>query len=108
MTVIAPTVAAAPGKPWVFRADRIGREPGAVDLALLSRGYHIVAAPVVAQSGPVREQWDAVYKVLTDHGFSRKPVMEGAGTSAGEAYAWAIENPERSPASTARVALCTA
>ena len=86
---------AAPGKPWVFRADRIGRDAAVVDLALLAKGFHIVAAPVVAQSGPVEEQWDAVYKLLTDHGFSSKPVMEGAGTAAGEAYAWAIENPDK-------------
>ena len=94
MAVIVPKTT-APGKPWVFRADRIGRHTGVVDLALLARGFHIVAAPVVAQSGPVREQWDAVYKLLTDNGFSRKPVMEGAGTSAGEAYAWAIANPDK-------------
>jgi hypothetical protein len=94
MAVIVPKTV-APGKPWVFRADRIGRDATAVDLALLAKGFHIVAAPVVAQSGPVREQWDAVYKLLTDRGFSRKPVMEGAGTSAGEAYAWAIENPDK-------------
>ena len=85
----------APGTPWVFRAERIGRDAAAVDLALLAKGFHIVAAPVVAQSGPVREQWDAVYKRLTDHGFSRKPVLEGAGTAAGEAYAWAIANPDK-------------
>jgi pimeloyl-ACP methyl ester carboxylesterase len=94
MAVIVPETV-APGKPWVFRADRIGRDAAAVDLALLARGFHIVAAPVVAQSGPVREQWDAVYKFLVDRGFSRKPVMEGAGTAAGEAYAWAIENPDK-------------
>ena len=94
MTVIVPKTA-APGKPWVFRADRIGRDAEVVDLALLAKGFHIVAAPVTAQSGPVREQWDAVYKLLTDNGFSRKPVMEGAGTAAGEAYAWAIENPDK-------------
>ena len=29
------------------------------------------------------------------HGFSKKPVMEGTGTAAGEAYAWAIENPDK-------------
>jgi hypothetical protein len=29
------------------------------------------------------------------HGFSAKPVMQGAGRAAGEAYAWAIENPEK-------------
>jgi hypothetical protein len=94
MAIVVPKTV-APGKPWVFRADRIGREPAAVDLALLARGYHIVAAPVVAQSGPVREQWDAVYKVLIENGFSPKPAMEGAGAAAGEAYAWAIENPDK-------------
>ena len=52
-------------------------------------------APLVAQAGPLRQQWDATYKRLVDHGFSKKPVMEGAGTAAGEAYAWAIENPDK-------------
>ena len=60
------------------------------------QGFHIVTGPVSTDAnGPVREQWNAVYKHLTDHGFSRKPVMEGAGTAAGEAYAWAIENPDK-------------
>jgi pimeloyl-ACP methyl ester carboxylesterase len=94
MTVVVPKTAAA-GRPWVFRAERIGRNTEVIDLALLAKGFHIVAAPVTAQSGPVREQWESVYKLLTDNGFSRKPVMEGAGTAAGEAYAWAIENPEK-------------
>jgi pimeloyl-ACP methyl ester carboxylesterase len=94
MAVVVPK-AAAPGKPWMFRADPIGRETSAVELALLAAGFHIVSAPVVAQAGPVREQWDAVYKLLTDHGFSRKPALYGAGTAAGEAYAWAIENPDK-------------
>ena len=94
MAVVVPRKA-APGKPWVFRAERIGRDPGLVDLALLAKGFHIVAAPVTDQSGPVPEQWDAVYKLLTEHGFAKKPVMEGAGTAAGEAYAWAIANPEK-------------
>ncbi len=94
MAVIVPETV-APGKPWVLRADRIGREAAAVDLALLARGFHIVAPPVTAKSGPVRQQWDAVYKLLTDGGFSRKPVLEGAGTAAGEAYAWGLENPDK-------------
>ena len=93
MSVIVPKTS-APGTPWVFRADPIGRD-SKVDQALLARGYHVVSPPLVAQSGPVREQWDATYKLLTDHGFSRKPVLEGAGASAGEAYAWAVENPDK-------------
>jgi pimeloyl-ACP methyl ester carboxylesterase len=93
MAVIVPK-AAAPGKPWVFRAAPIDRE-AAVDQALLAAGFHIVVAPLVAQAGPVRQQWDELYKRLVDKGFSSKPVLEGAGTSAGEAYAWAVENPEK-------------
>jgi pimeloyl-ACP methyl ester carboxylesterase len=93
MAVIVPKDA-APGKPWVFRADAISRD-AAVDQALLSKGFHIVVAPLIAQSGPVKSQWDATYKLLVDHGFSTKAVMEGAGTAAGEAYAWAIANPDK-------------
>ncbi len=93
MAVIAPKTA-APGMPWVFRADPIGRE-APVDQALLAEGFHIVVAPLVAQAGPVRSQWDELYKRLVAQGFSTRPVLEGAGAAAGEAYAWAIENPEK-------------
>jgi len=93
LTIIAPRTN-APGKPWVFRADAVSREAD-VDLALLARGYHIVVPPLTSQAGPVKTQWNATYKLLTDHGYSRKPVMEGTGTAAGEAYAWAIANPEK-------------
>jgi hypothetical protein len=67
-----------------------------VDLALLAKGFHIVVGPVpYNDDGPLRSHWDAVYRYLTEHGFSRKPVLEGAGEAAGEAYAWAIENPDK-------------
>ena len=91
VTVIIPKVP-APGNPWVFRADFVGRN-ATVDLALLARGFYIVTGPVPYDVGPVLEQWNTTYKYLTDHGFSKKPVMEGDGAAAGEAYAWAIENP---------------
>jgi len=86
---------ARPGKPWIFRADRIGREATRLDLALLARGFYIVAAPVTAQAGPLAGEWDKVYRLMTQAGFCAKPVMEGAGSGAGEAYAWAISNPEK-------------
>jgi pimeloyl-ACP methyl ester carboxylesterase len=94
MTIIAP-LHPAPGNPWVFKADRIGREPEPVDLALLAKGYYIVAAPVTEQAGPVLKQWDEVYELLTSHGFSTKPVMEGRGAGGGEAYFWAIHHPDK-------------
>ena len=94
VSVIVPKEA-APGKPWVFRADFVTRD-AAVDLALLGKGFHVVTGPVPTDTdGPVLEQWNAVYKHLTDAGLSKTPVLEGAGGAAGEAYAWAIENPDK-------------
>jgi len=92
--VIVPKTA-APGKPWVFRADFTDRD-AVIDLALLAWGFHIVTGPVPTDTnGPVLEQWNAVYEHLTNHGLARKVVMEGAGGAAGEAYAWSIANPAR-------------
>jgi pimeloyl-ACP methyl ester carboxylesterase len=94
INVIEPKVT-APGKPWVFRADFVDRE-AAVDLALLARGFHIVTGPVPYNAdGPLRSGWEAVYNHLIGHGFSPKPVLEGRGGAGGEAYAWAIEHPEK-------------
>ena len=93
--VITPRTA-APGKPWVFRADFVGRGTRSLHQALLARGFHVVTGPVPYDTnGPVLQQWNAVYKHLVDAGFSRKPVMEGAGGAAGEAFAWAIENADK-------------
>ena len=93
LAVIVPR-SVAPGKPWVFRADAITRD-AVVDQALLARGFHIVIPPLTAQSGAVRTQWNAAYQLITEHGLSKRPVMEGTGTAAGEAYAWAIENADK-------------
>jgi beta-glucosidase len=94
MTILVPKKP-APGNPWVFKADRIGRAAEPVDLALLAKGFYIVAAPVTAQAGPQQEQWDECYRQLTALGLSHRPVMEGAGAGGGEAYYWAIHNPEK-------------
>ncbi len=93
MAVLVPKTEAA-GKPWVFRADRIGPDATALDLALLAKGYYI-AAPGITGGGPTKKEWDEVYKTMTDHGFSKKPAMEGLGAGTGEIYAWAIQNPDK-------------
>ena len=94
VTVIVPKTPAS-GKPWVFRADFVTRD-AAVDLALLGQGFHVVTGPIPTDTdGPVLQQWNAVYKHLTDAGLSKTPVLAGAGGAAGEAYAWAIENPDK-------------
>ncbi len=94
ISVIIPKTIAA-GKPWVFRADYVSSD-AKVDLALLEHGFHIVTGPVPYNAdGPSLKSWNAVYDLLTKHGFSKKPVLEGAGGAAGEAYAWAIANPDK-------------
>jgi hypothetical protein len=94
INVIVPKTAAA-GKPWVLRADFVGPD-AVVDLALLEQGFHIVTGPVPYNAdGPSLASWNAVYDLFTRHGFSKKPVLAGAGGAAGEAYAWAIANPEK-------------
>ncbi len=94
VNVIVPK-AAAPGRPWVLRADLVSRD-AVVDLALLQKGFHIVTGPRPRDpSVTVLQEWKALYEYLVDQGFSTKPVMEGAGAAAGEAYDWAIANPDK-------------
>ncbi len=93
-SVIVPNVA-APGKPWVLMADLPSRD-AAVDLALLKNGFHIVTGPRPRDPAvTVLDEWSSLYQHLVDQGFSRKPVLEGAGGAAAEAYAWAIANPDK-------------
>jgi hypothetical protein len=91
ITVIAPS-ASAPGVPWVYRAGFVFRD-AKVDQELLAKGFHIVTGPVGVDVAV--KDWDTVYEYLTGHGFSKKPAMEGAGSGAGEVYAWAIENADK-------------
>jgi pimeloyl-ACP methyl ester carboxylesterase len=94
ITVIVPR-AEMSGRSWVFRSDFVERDDS-VDLALLAKGFHVVTGPVPYNAdGPKRADWDAVYRYLVAHGFSSKPVMAGRGGAAGEAYAWAIDNPDK-------------
>jgi hypothetical protein len=94
VTVIVPRKSAK-GTPWVFRADLVGPD-SAVDQALLARGFHVVTGPVPYDAdGPILKEWQAVYKHLVGHGFSKKPVLAGAGGAGGEAYGWAAENPDK-------------
>jgi hypothetical protein len=93
-SVIVPNTA-APGMPWVYRAGFVLRD-AKVDQALLAKGFHIVTGPVGTNADtPLVKDWDTSYEYLAGHGFSRKPVMEGAGGGACAVYAWAIENPDK-------------
>jgi len=99
ISIVAPQKP-APGKPWVFHPSFLERD-STVAQALLAKGYHIVTPPI-SGSGAVQKNWDEVYKRMVDSGFSTKVVMEGTGAKAGEAYAWAIANPDKVSAIYAR------
>jgi pimeloyl-ACP methyl ester carboxylesterase len=93
-TVIAPD-RAAPGTPWVFRADYVGADDR-VAQALLAKGWTIVTGAVPYNyDGPVPSQWNAIYAYFVSYGFALRPVMMGRGGAAGEAVGWAIANPEK-------------
>jgi hypothetical protein len=67
-----------------------------VDLALLHKGFHIVTAPRPRDPNvTLLQEWNVHYTYLIDQGFSTKPIMEDVGGAAGDAYAWAIENPDK-------------
>lgn len=92
--VIVPNTPAK-GTPWVFRADGVNGD-AAVELALLGKGFSIVTGPVPYNAdGPKLEHWNKVYEYFVSKGFSQKPVLAGIGGAAGEAYAWAISNPDK-------------
>ncbi|MCW3094506.1 MAG: hypothetical protein JWL77_124 [Chthonomonadaceae bacterium] len=99
ISIIVPKTV-APGKPWVFTGDPIERD-STVEQALLAKGYHILIVSPMG-SGMTKEQWNDAYKLLVENGFSNKPVLKGTGAMAGEAYAWAIANPDRASCVYAR------
>ncbi len=99
MSIVVPQNP-APGKLWVFYASLLDRD-STVALALLAKGYYIVLPPI-SGSGAVQKEWDEVYQRMVDNGFAKMVVMEGTGAKAGEAYAWAIANPDKVSAIYAR------
>ena len=92
ISIVVPKTV-APGKPWVFTGDPIERD-ATVEQALLAKGYHILIVSPMG-SGMTQERWNDAYKLLVDNGFSKKPVLKGTGPKAGEAYAWAVANPDK-------------
>jgi acetyl esterase/lipase len=92
ISIIVPKTV-APGKPWVFTGDALERD-ATVEQALLAKGYHILIVSPLG-SGFTQKQWNDAYKLLVDNGFSKKPVLKGIGPKAGEAYAWAVANPDK-------------
>jgi pimeloyl-ACP methyl ester carboxylesterase len=94
--VVAP-MAAALGKPWIWRTEFFGHEPQA-DLALLAKGFHAVYIDVQNMYGaPVAlRHMDVFYDQLTErYGLAKKTVLEGFSRGGLFAFNWAAAHPDR-------------
>lgn len=97
-----PTIIIAPrqvaeGKPWIWRAEFFDAFPQ-VDLALLDQGFHLVYINVGNTFGcpDALAHWDVLYQQLTEqHGFSKKPVLEGLSRGGLYCFNWAASNPDK-------------
>jgi len=96
-TMIVVPNQTAPGKPWVWRARFWGHEPQ-FDVAMLNKGYHVVFRDVADLYGSPTavKRWDEFYEMLTEnHGFNRRPILEGMSRGGLIIYNWAIANPDK-------------
>lgn len=96
VTVIAPAKT-APGRPWVWHGEFFGHKP-VPDVALLGRGFHIVAMTIPDLFGSPRAiaHWDALHTHLTTrHGFAQKAALVGLSRGGLYCYNWAAQNPDK-------------
>jgi pimeloyl-ACP methyl ester carboxylesterase len=94
--VIVSPKSAAPGNPWIWRAEFFNTAPQ-LDLALLAKGYHLAFIKVGNTFGApsAMKHWDVFYKFLTEErNFSKKPVLEGLSRGGLYCFNWAIAHPD--------------
>jgi alpha-beta hydrolase superfamily lysophospholipase len=88
---------AAPGQPWIWRAEFFGHEPQA-DLALLARGWHVgyMNASDLYGAPPAMALFDAYHRrVTTDYGLAPRAVLEGFSRGGLYAFNFAATYPDR-------------
>lgn len=94
--VVAPQKA-APGRPWIWRAEFFDHRPEA-DLALLGKGWHLVYINVGNTFGcpDALAHWDVFYRTLTqDHALSARPALEGLSRGGLYCFNWAAAHPSQ-------------
>lgn len=82
---------------WIWRARFWGHEPQ-VDLALLSKGFHLVYVDVIGLYGnkEVVKIWNKYYKFLINkYKLNKKVVLEGMSRGGLNIYNWASKNTEK-------------
>jgi pimeloyl-ACP methyl ester carboxylesterase/lysophospholipase L1-like esterase len=94
--VVTPKEAAT-GRPWVWHGEFFGHKP-APDIALLSKGFHIVymSVPNMLGSPQAVKHWNALHEELTTtYGLSTKPALVGLSRGGLYCYNWAAANPDK-------------
>ena len=98
----------AQGKPWIWRARFFGHRKE-VDVALLEKGFHVAFVDVANLYGSpaALQRWDAFYQYLvSEHGFHKKPALEGMSRGGLIIFNWASENPDKVSCIYADAAVC--
>ncbi len=88
---------AAEGTPWIWRARFFGHEPQ-FDVAMLERGFHIAYVDVAGLYGAPAavDIWDRFHEhMVSTHGFSQRPFLEGMSRGGLIVFNWAKKNPSR-------------
>jgi len=89
--------AAAPSRPWVWRAEYWDHEPQA-DIALVKKGFHVVFIDCTGMYGQPEQIkiWNDFYEMLVrDHKLSKKCALEGLSRGGLYSYKWAEANPDK-------------
>lgn len=95
-TIIVPQKA-LPGKPWIWKAEFLTCEL-ATDLRLVDKGFFVVYLNTQNTFGcpDTMRRWEKLYELLTtQHGFNRRPALEGISRGGLSIYAWAALHPDR-------------
>lgn len=98
----------AQGSPWIWRTEFFNARP-AVDLALLSRGFHLAYVDVQNMYGSpaALDIMDAFYEFLTkEYSLCPKTALEGFSRGGLFAYNWAARNPQKTAVIYADAPVC--
>jgi pimeloyl-ACP methyl ester carboxylesterase len=96
-TIVVAPKQAAPGRPWIWRAEFFDHRPEA-DVALLAKGFHLVYITVGNTFGcpDAMAHWGVLYRQLTGiYRLSSKPALEGLSRGGLYVYNWAAANPDK-------------
>lgn len=95
--ILVLPASAAPGRPWIWRAEFFGHEPQ-VDLALLARGWHVAYIDAKNMYGGPKAMgvFGQFYAhLVVQHALAKRVVLEGFSRGGLYAFNFAATHPTR-------------